>query len=86
MKKITLLFSILIAMLVSIPALNAACTGSSAENPVIFCGSEEVSQAYNDAIANCCAGNEIFYDDVCSGVTGSWDIGLNGAGGTCSPT
>lgn len=81
------IFSILLvsgAMVLGTSQLNAACSGTSEAFPITFCGSEERSEGESQALSNCCEGSKIYWDDPCTGLSGSWTILQNGPNSSCS--
>ena len=62
----------------------ASCVGSSPAMPAYFSNSSERSAAFDEAVANCCAGSTIHWEQVTPWVTGTWVIEEDGENSSCN--
>ncbi len=86
MKKITKLFSVLLALALSTSILSSAeaCEGQTTYS----CGTEDMFSMINQFNQNCCEGSTIIIVDVCYGAISTYsNTGLesNGFNSSCGP-
>ena len=87
-KLISFLFMALFFCTLAID-LKANCSGTTAQDPLLICseeGNDEQSIGYQQALANCCGGSQIYWLDYCNNSAGLWIIGSDGINANCSPT
>jgi hypothetical protein len=83
MKKLITLSLVTIGLLSFSINLEANCSGTSGIEPAIFSGTEEVTEGWQQALANCCAGSVIYWFDFDANAGGAWIIGSNGSNSSC---
>lgn len=79
MKKVAYLFIVLFAMTISLEA--GQCSGGGT---VYVCGASQQQQVEDDALANCCGGSSVVWEDVCTGESGTIDVLVDGPNSSCS--
>lgn len=83
-KKIFSIVLLAGAMVFSVGQLSAACSGTTTESPITLCGIEDVNEGYSQATTNCCEGSIIYFEDICGGNSGVWNINVSGANSSCT--
>lgn len=83
MKRTLITLSIGLGLMTLTKTLDAGqCSGGGT---MYLCGAAEVSQAYQDAINNCCAGSQVIWEDLCNSTAGVWFINQDGDNSSCAP-
>jgi len=65
-------------------AARANCTGTSEDFPRFFADAAERAATEAAALANCCAGAKIYWEQTSPPLSGSWTIMVDGGNSSCN--